>query len=222
MNQAHIGRFTRHPVAISGFAGLLAGLAAAGALTASGYPWYSSSDPGRFWFLGWLDFPIGSLIERHWTGGGGSGSWLLSTGLNGLFWGAGGMALARGMRRSARLRRIIVRAIVLETALLAALLATGIPSPASSDLPAAALTYAHLPAFALLAQVGLCCGSADRFIVSDFWGELLQHPTALALALLLISNVVMFVLLAYAGTALRQGITRRRDRTRRTAPVAPG
>lgn len=226
MIQTPISRI-RNPAAIGGAVGLLAGFVTAAALIAAGEPWYARGDEAMYVIVYWLDFPVASQIQRF-TGWG----WapdehralvLVGTTLNGLFWGAAGTAFVRRFRRSARLRKTLRWAVAIEIPLILALHLTGIPSPfAGPNIPASAATGAHAPAFFLLTQLGLCCGYVNHFIVSDFWGGAVQHPHTAAMLFLLASNVVMFTLLAYAFRELWKRMTRRRDRARAAAPVAPG
>lgn len=223
MNQPRIQRVLRAPEAIGGAIGLVVGLTTAVALVLSGDPWYTGLRESRYWIVYWLDFPASSLIapmsEWRWIEGAESGFLLLSTALNGLFWGAAGTALVRAMHRDGPFRRTVSWAAAIELPLLVLLYFTGVPSPFAGANPLAeAATDAHAPGIRLLEWVGLCC---EHFVIDHFWLGPVQHPSPVELFLLGTSNVIMFVVFAYIGRALWR-ITRGRVRTRSSVPVAPG
>jgi hypothetical protein len=223
MIQPRTQRILRAPEAIGGAIGLVLGFATAAGLILTGDPWYTGFRESRSWIVYWLDFPAGNLIAPgttwRWNEGAESGFLLLSTTLNGLFWGAAGTALVRAMRRDGPFRRTVLWAGAIELPLLVLLYFTGIPSPFAGANPLAeTATDAHAPGILLLRRVGLCC---EHFVIDHFWLGPVQHPSPVELFLLGTSNVIMFVVFAYVGRALWR-ITRERVRTRSSVPVAPG
>lgn len=222
MIQPRIQRIFRAPEAIGGAIGLVLGFATAAGLILAGDPWYTGFRESRYWIVYWLDFPASSLIapvsEWRWNEGAESGFLLLSTALNGLFWGAAGTALVRAMRRHGPFRRTVLLAGAVELPLLVLLYFTGVPSPFAGANPLAdAATDAHAPGILLLEWLGVCC---EHLVINHFWLGPVQHPTPVGLFLLGTSNLVMLVVLAYVGRGLWR-IMRGRVRTRSSVLVAP-
>ena len=220
MNQPRIERILHAPEAIGGAIGLVLGFATAAGLILAGDPWYTGFRESRYWIVYWLDFPAASLISPmtgwRWNEGVESGFLLLSTALNGLFWGAAGTALVRAMRRNGRFRRTVLWAGAIELPLLVLLYFTGVPSPFTGANPLAdAATDAHAPGIRLLEWLGLCC---EHLVINHFWLGPVQHPTPVGLFLLGTSNVVMFVAAAYAAGALWRWARRGRDAHARAEP----
>lgn len=227
MNTPRAARIVRHPVWIGAGCGALIGMAAGALLpilAPEPVPYgYTRADL----IAGWAGMPLNNLIHRFtnwgWAEAERRGFMLVVLTLNGAFWGAAGTAFVHKFRSNSGLRRVVAGAVAVEIPLIILLQIIGVPSPlAGPNYPGEAITLAHTPGFALLTQVGLCCGYVSNVVLSDAWLGPVQRPDALGTFLLATSNIIMFVALAYAGRAILGRVRSRRGRRRVAAPVAGG
>ena len=205
----------------------LVGLVAGALLTAWKYPrgpidWNDPAVMEAFSFLSFASLPAGAFLfwiypedwERHIQA-----VMLVGPALNGAVMGAALLLLAQRLRASRLLRTAAASAIAMEVPLILLLHHIGIPSPfAGPNLPGTLVEVAHFPGIALLSLLGLCCGYVSHLVISDFWGGPVQHPSAVGLALLFASNVVML-------TAILRGLfalgSRARGLRRKSASPQP-
>jgi hypothetical protein len=224
MNTPRATRIVRHPVWIGAGCGALIGTAAGvllPILAPEPVPYgYTRADL----IAGWAGLPLNNLIHRFtnwgWAEAERRGFILVVLTLNGAFWGAAGVAVTRALRGDPGFRRIVTGALLLELPLAIGVWAALLPGPFGGTPVQNAFELAHLPGLLLLQEIGLCCGYYNSVVIRDWGGP--YRPSALGMSLLVTSNIIMFVALAYAGRAILGCVRSRRGRRRIAAPVAEG
>lgn len=212
-------------IAIGGAAGALAGSVAAVLLLVF------ADQPAPYGYVladaigAWAGIPANDWLHRITDWG-----WeeserplflLVSLTANGALWGAGAVAVARGLARSRPFRRTVAACALITLSLAGLQWLVKLPGPmGGGSALQSVVSMAHLPGLFLLQQVGLCCGYVSSVVIRDFGGE--YRPDGLAVFLLFASNWIMYVLLACAGRALGTRLMRARNRTRTAASIAPG
>jgi hypothetical protein len=216
------------PIAVAAAAGGMIGFIAAVLLLA-----FANQPLSEHYLLGDYIASWAGIPTRHWIYAATWWKWdwahshrtpflLLSLTLNGALWAAAAAAVARGLRQSRRFRRTVAACAMITLPLAGAQWYLKIPMPMGGNRVQMTVYTAHEPGIFLLDRIGLCCGYENSTVIRD-WGEWGGYrPSALAVFLLAASNFIMYVVLAYAFRELWRRITRRSDRTRAAAPVAPG
>lgn len=157
---------------------------------------------------GWAGIPANDWLHRTTDWG-----WeeserplflLVSLTANGALWGAGAVAVARGLARSRPFRRTVAACALITLSLAGLQWLVKLPGPmGGGSALQSVVSMAHLPGLFLLQQVGLCCGYASSVVIHDYGGE-------------------YRVLLACAGRALGTRVMRARNRTRPASSLTPG
>jgi hypothetical protein len=218
-----------HPLATAALAGAFAGLLAAVLLLLADFAAPTDGrEDGLLYSVGyWAGIPANEWLRAvtrgdwGWEGHERAQFVALSLMLSGAFWGAAAFGVAGGLKRSRRFRRLLAVCAAITLPLAAAQWAVGIPGPMGGESRLQdGLLITHAPGIFLLQQVGLCCGYFNSTVLRDWGGS--YRPSALPVFLLAASNLVMYLAMWYAGVEVRRRMTRRRDRARAAAPVAPG
>ncbi len=216
------------PIAVAAAAGALIGLATAVLLLA-----FANQPLAEDYVLGDYIASWAGIPARHWMYAATRWKWdweglhrapflLLSLTLNGAMWAAAALAVARGLTQSRRFRRTVGVCAMITLPLAGAQWYLKIPHMGTDNALQMPVFIAHAPGIFLLEGIGLCCGYDNSTVIRDSGPQGGYRPTALAVFLLAASNLVMYVILAYAFRELWRRMTRRRDRARAAAPVAPG